>query len=196
MMKCEKARPFLPALAADRLDDLAAGEIHQHLAGCAVCRSSLEKSRRLRMLLSLKRHEQPDAFFFQTYLANFHRRLYSEMIQKRSVWSRIREAVSVKSRPFGWLLRASTAMAGIGLVLLGLYAVQLSVKNHTSQPVAHHLSKEQPAHVTAAQVAIVEVESHPNQLVLADSPTDKSAVYVLDRVTYKPSTYGAALLVF
>ncbi len=131
-MKCEKIRPLFAPFEAGGLDAGLADRVKDHLCGCPSCRGFLERTHKLRALLALKRHEQPDEFYYRTYLPEFHRRLYSNMVRPKSLWGWVRAALELNNRVI-FALRAGTVLAGAILVMLSLYTAHLSLQIDASQ---------------------------------------------------------------
>lgn len=184
-MNCEKAKAFFPLLNSTPSQDPAHQEVASHVSTCESCSVALEKTRKLQQLLALKKHEQPDEFFMRTYVSEFHRKLYADVVknQSRSIWSRIREAFTVDVE---W---TSVAQSMAAVVILGVIGYHFSPFSTSSRTANHRTNSR----VSSSEV--VEVESRYNELVAAKS-ADKSAVYVLDRVSYKPANNGPVVLQF
>lgn len=194
-MKCDKIQIHLPSYAAGHLGSGEVPAIRAHLDGCPDCRTSLEKTTRLRSLLAFKRHEQPDEFFFRTYLSNFHRRLISDMArQPASIWTQVREAFTRWET--GSLLPRLAYGAAFAVFVLSLYIARGSMDSSTAPAVALRDDSGKTAVVAASGPSVVEIDSHFNHLVLAENHAAKNPVYVLDRVAYKPSNHGADVIEF
>jgi hypothetical protein len=187
MMKCEKARTFFPILAAQRLQGSDKTEVELHVSGCPECTTALEKTRKLQSLLGLKKHEQPDEFFLRTYVSEFHRRLYTEVVQERSLgfWSKMVEKFSFQ---ISWPIAAQTLA-----VILVLGTIGHHFYFSSSSPAAVAMFKNF-SKLTKTD-SVVEVESRVNELVVSNK-SDQNSVYVLDRVSYKPSNNGSVVLQF
>lgn len=194
MDKCQKVRSFFPLFLAQNLDECDSKLVKLHLDQCPNCQKSLEKSRNLRTLLSLKRYEQPGEFFFRTYVSEFHRRICSEVLQKNSIWFRLREVFSAQIGAVHWMIRAVSYSAGLAVILLSLYTAHLSMKNSVSESAfARRVQMDHDGKLSP----VVDVTSHTSDLVLAsDNSSGRASVYVLDRVDYKPSTHAPILLSF
>jgi hypothetical protein len=179
-MKCEKARTFFPVLAVNRLQGSEKSEVEHHLKNCNSCSASLEKTRKLQALLSLKRHEQPDELFMRNFVSDFHRRLYADVVQERSrstLWTRISEMFSFDIS----LIRVGQSFAA--LMILGVIAFQF-----------YPAKSSQNGSISKNDESVVEVESRFKELVVANN--SDSSIYVLDRVAYKPSNNGPVVLQF
>jgi hypothetical protein len=192
-MKCEKARTLFPVLAAKRLQGSEKIEVESHLTDCPSCATALEKTRKLQALLSLKRLEKPDEFFFRNYVPEFHRRLYTDVVQERSrsFWTKLREAFSFEIQG-AFALQSVAAILLLGILGFGyhLYSPSAAQKINTSPEVAQISSAS-----AVSGASVVEVDSRFNELVLAN-PSGKSSIFVLDRVAYKPSNHGPVVLQF
>ena len=196
MISCEKVRPYLPALAGGDPENRIAAQFHQHAADCPDCRKDLETSRRLRSLLALKRHEKPDEFFFRAYLSEFHRRLLSEIVRKKSsLWERIREVMTPGWGPADILLRLSYS-AAIGVVVLSLYTARISLESGGPSHFVYHQAKGYSVETSPSLPSAVEVASSPRHLILANNYAGKKPVYVLDRVNYESPRQGTVVLQF
>jgi hypothetical protein len=188
-MKCDKVKTFLPSYAARSLKVRHVRGIDVHLQDCADCQKSLEKTRKLQSLLAFKREEKPDEFFLRNFLPEFHRRLYSDysdVVQKYSLWSQIREFFSLDKKVH-YFFRVSS---GVALLVISLsFGTVYFLKNKN---VSHSVAAVSQSNVDS----VVEVEAGINQLVVSNNQSQKGSVYVLDRVTYEPSTHGPVVLSF
>ncbi len=193
-MKCDKIQIHLPLYAAGHLESGEAPAVRSHLDGCPDCRASLAKTMRLRSLLAFKRHEQPDEFFFRTYLTEFHRRLISDMSKQTTFWSRAREAFA--RWEFGDSLPRLAYGAAFAVFVLSLYLAHVAMQSGTAVTVAQQHDSGKSAVVASAGPSVVEIDSNFNHLVLAENHPGKNSVYVLDRVAYKPSNHGSDVIEF
>lgn len=187
-MNCKKARPLFSLLEGGELEGQVAGGVRGHLEGCSECRGLAARSRRLQALLALKRHEQPDEFYFRTFLSGFHRRLYADIVRRKSLWSTIRAALELDHR-VGFALRAATLCAGGALVSLSLYTSHLSLQTNADQLAmnASDRSSRGVAH---------PVESSWSEVAVADHRAQTRTKYVLDRVSYSPTLHETSVLSF
>ncbi len=187
-MNCKKARPLFSLLEGGELEGQVAGGVREHLESCPECRGLATRTRRVQALLALKRHEQPDEFYFRTFLSGFHRRLYADLVQRKSLWGTIRAAFELDQRA-GFALRAATFCAGVALVTLSLYTSHLSLQTNTEQlamNAADRLSRNvaRPVDPSWSGVAV------------ADHRAPARTEYVLDRVSYSPTLHETAVLSF
>ena len=194
-MNCKKARIYFPSFAACDLEGRAAKRVADHLMHCPDCQMSFEKTRKLRALLALKRHEQPDEFFFRTYVSEFHRRLYSEMIKRKPFWSALR-AIFDRASGMSWVLRATIPVAAAMVILLGLYSSHVSQENNRALEAVFRQS--QAHHVAVVRSESLSSKVHPvwNDMVLNDRPLDRNTVYVLDRIANTPAAHESIVLSF
>jgi len=157
-MKCEKARTLFPVFAAKRLQGIEKTRVESHVADCPDCSDALMKTSRLQMLLSLKRHEKPDEFFFRNYVPEFHRRLCADVVQKqsRSFWTKIRESFSFETN---WIFAAQSFAA---IFVLGIIAYHFYPAASSHKATIHQIASKNSG-------AIIEVESRSNELVLANN---------------------------
>lgn len=192
-MNCQKIRQLLPAFAAQGLEGSNEHKVKAHLDHCADCKGSLAKTQKLRALLALKQHEQPDEFFFRTYLSEFHRRLYSQILQKPSFLGKLNE-IFLWNRPARFLWRVSSAVLMLVLTM-SFYMTYVTAPNHSTEFLSSgDDTVRQNIGIATRAPSVVEVESRFNQLVLADKPSH--SIYVLDRLNYEPSTRASAILQF
>jgi hypothetical protein len=70
-MRCSRALK----LAIQHEDGEIPADVALHLSGCAACRGRFEQLQSVRKLVSLKKHERPDAGFEQRSLMAIHQRL-------------------------------------------------------------------------------------------------------------------------
>lgn len=188
-MKCDTVRPQLPSYAAGNLGSAETAGVDTHLAGCPECRGGLAATRKLRALLAFKRREQPDEFFFRTFLTDFHRRLISDMAHRRTPGSRVRDLLDALGVPGS--LAARLAYGGaFAIFILSVALVHHSMNRPSMAPVA------QQAEPAPAGPSVVEIDSKFNQLVLAENQGAPKSVYVLDRVAYKPAHHGSDVIEF
>jgi hypothetical protein len=186
-MNCKKVLAIIPSISPS-LEDIDFKDVRTHLESCPSCQTSYSKTQKLRSLLALKRHEKPDEFFVRTFTSEVHRRVCSEMIQRPSLWTRLRQAFTWESRPVS-IFAYSTVF---GAIVLSLCTVHLVTRNSNSHSLARSTS---PSVMGGEAYSVVEVESRVTQLIEAEQSASGSAVYVLDRVQYD-SSHGPALLHF
>ncbi len=190
-MTCDTVRPYLSLIAAGSLESSHARRVDEHLGECADCQASLAKTRKLRSLLALKRHEQPDEFFMRTFTAEFHRRVCSEMVQKPSFRQKLTELISIARQRMG-IVHYSSA-AALAVLVLSVFVVHISTSGISSESPKGTVIA-QAASVSTEDRSVVAVESRHNELVLATG--QPKSVYVLDRVQYEPATHGSVVLAF
>jgi hypothetical protein len=180
-MNCRRALPFLEDLAAGAPAQGPLEAAKAHAAACPSCALALTRARRLQSLLSLKRHERPDAFAERTFLPEFHRRLYASIVRRRTFASRLRDLLSVDGG-MPAMVRGLALASALVLSLLSLYTVHASLRPGTSPVLAQQAaSRHAPG--------LNEVAFQPPS---ANSPV----VYVLDRVSYAPRMDDTAVLSF
>ena len=187
-MTCEKVHELLPAFDANHL---ASGEsvlVRDHLSVCTICQGRLESTRKLRSLLALKRHEKPDEFFMRTFTAQFHQKLLSSVIRKRSVLDYAPEWLERTFRSI-WLQGAAVAALAI-LIFFNFYPARQSSESDSYAGASIHDSR--PGNKSEL-LAMTHVESVRNDLI---SGSDQHTIYVLDRVSYRKDTHEAPALTF
>lgn len=182
-MNCHQAREFLPLLDAGSLDTQVTQQVSEHLQACPVCQVSLEKTRKLRAMLALKRYEQPDELFLRTFVADFHRRLDAAPAVSEGWWARLRTTFELDDRAV-MALRASVALVAVLLVLVGVHFYGAMRNGTAERQVAVRRSQLPPAGLSTSPWSDVVVKS------------DQNTVYVLDRVAYTASTHEPAILTF
>jgi hypothetical protein len=188
-MRCEKVSRHLPALVADQMDSREAVSVRKHLANCPDCAKSFEKTKSLRSLLSLKRHEKPDEFFLRNFVPEFRRRLCLEVIQKPSKWERMQELWAAFWTPSVFM--RTVRYSAVVLVTLIIASVYFNRESSAPMVATHRAS------TTVSEESIVEVESSINQLAVANLQSgSKESVYVMDRIEYQPATHGSRIFTF
>lgn len=178
-VNCRSARPHLEDLAEGAPAKGRLEAVRAHVAGCPDCARSLERTRRLQGLLALKRHERPDEQFERNFLPEFHRRLYANIVRRRSFLSRVRSFLEFDGG-MPALVRGLSLAAALGLSLLSLYTVHTSLS--TRAPAAPMVARQQ---LPAA-----------NEVAFRSHGANSAAVYVLDRVSYAPRLDETAVLSF
>jgi anti-sigma factor RsiW len=176
-VNCRSARLHLEDPAKGCLDAVKA-----HLAACPDCASTLERTRRLQSLLSLKRHERPDEFVERNFLPEFHRRLYANIVRRRTFLSRVRAFLEFDGG-IPATVRALTLASALALSLLSLYTVHTSMITGagTQSVVAQHRALQAPVE---------------NEVAFSPRGAKNPTVYVLDRVSYAPRLDETAVLSF
>ncbi len=186
MTSCKKVQRLLPMFAGESLEKIYADQIHAHLSNCSSCQSHFEKTRKLRSVLALKQHEQPDDFFFRNYLSEFHRRLYRDMLQPRSLWRKIGDALGMNQR-LDLVLRGVGigVFATVAIIILSLYSVHLSKTSFVRQ-----------AKWASIQSPETKVPLATSDFVLGDNLSNQKTTYVLDRVSYNLRAHESSTLTF
>ena len=186
MISCKKVYQLLPRLAAESLEKDGTEQIHAHVKSCPSCQGHLEKTRKLRAILALKQYEQPGEFFFRTYLSEFHRRLYRDMLQPRSLGRKIKDALGLNQR-------LDLVLRGVGI---GIFA---SVAMLTLSFYITDLSKSSFSHQTnwvSNESRKTTIPSATSDFVLSDNISSQKTVYVLDRVSYNLKAHESPTLTF
>ncbi len=168
-MKCEKVREFFPGLAANHLEGSQLDTVRMHLNGCPDCEKSFEKTKSLKALLALKRHEKPDEFFFRTYTAEFHRRLYNDLLQKQMFWNRLKETL-IEKTPAYFLMR--------GMKYAGVVILTFILSSAYFQRQGVHREGRFANHTVSAKQQVVGKESS------------------LDQASYQPTTHDSFVITF
>jgi len=192
-MNCKKMRTQFSSFAASDLEGRTAEKVADHLKQCPDCQTGLEKTRKLRALLSLKRHEQPNEFFFRTYLAGFHRRLHADMLRRRTFRDALRDVFESAVRP-AWILRATLPIAAVLLVLVGVYFWHTSEENHRVRQALQNQPVSRPI-MTASNTGSAGVRSVWKEMVNAN-PSDPNVVYVLDRLANHSAAHELVIFTF
>jgi hypothetical protein len=192
-MRCESVQKSLPAFVGNSLAGSEIKTIQEHLHTCSECQGSLAKTRKLRSLLALKRHEKPDEFFLRSFVPEFHRRLSAEIVRKPTFWTRCREAFSLDNTPAYLCLRVFR-YASVAVAALVFYTAYLSYKQPSSTLVSGQKQEVEFSKQASSTDGVVEVASHRSQLVFENRGAD--SVYVLDRLNYDNSTHGPIVLTF
>ena len=194
-MNCKKARTYLPSLAASGFEGRTGKRVADHLTQCPDCQMSFEKTRKLQALLALKRHEQPDEFFFRTYVSEFHRRLCSEMIRRKPFWSVLQTIFEPAIRATR-VLGATLSLAAAMVILLGLYSSHVTTESNRIQQARNRES--QTHRVAAVETTSTFPKIHPvsNDIVWNNNSSDQKTVYVLDRVANTPAAHESVVLTF
>ena len=113
-------------------------DIAEHIAACAGCKTHWERTRSVRLLMALKRHEKPDAGFETRCLGAIRTRIaeldVAEQLQPVTWWERL-VGSPVSSLRYG--------LATVLVLLIGLQVVSIS-EFPVLQP-APQASIEQPA---------------------------------------------------
>lgn len=186
-MNCQQARFYFSELASHSLSDTEEAVIRGHLASCAECRVGLGRVQKLRGLLALKRHEQPSAFFHNTFLEEFHRRMYAEVAHARTptLWQRIASF-------FDWNLPASLLKGG-ALATAAALLIMLGVSMHIDS-ISSNLSasREYVTHSSRSSTHL----SKPKALGDFTIATHPHTVYALERVAQVSSAYANNVLTF
>ncbi len=182
-MNCHQARLYLSEVVSKSLSGSETVQVCSHLVDCPDCRVALEKVQRLRGLLSLKRHEQPHAFFYNGFLAEFHRRVYAEVARPKTFWQGVSSLFNMEWSS-GSVLRGISFAAAILVLLLSVYVGAVSINSSSAR------REFAACHSKPKAVAKVEV---PSEIMIASSP---NTVYVLDRVAQNSPTYANNVLTF
>ena len=182
---CKKAKRLYDDLAEGRVAEPLAAQLQQHLDDCTDCRVLRQRSARLQQLLAIKRHEQPDAAYFDGFLNEFHRRLADEAA--RPTWrERLAAAISIEITP---LWRYGLAGACGALLALGLAW-------RTPTPVSSPIAQRPPVNVVPVETDAVRP---PQQLAVVPSAWQADAggpQYVLERIAITPASYETASVRF
>lgn len=181
-VNCRSALPHLEALADGTPAKGRLAAVKAHLATCPDCAGTLERTRRLQGLLALKRHERPDEFVERNFLPEFHRRLYADIVRRRSFLSRVRSFLEFEGG-MPALVRGLSLACALVLSLLSLYTVHTSLTSRAPDGpvIAQRQSRTPPV---------------ANEVAFQARGANSSAVYVLDRVSYAPRLDETAVLSF
>lgn len=181
-VNCHSARLHLEDFAEGSPAKGRLEAVKAHLAACPDCATALERTRRLQSLLSLKRHERPDEFVERNFLPEFHRRLYANIVRRRTFLSRVRSFLEFDGG-MPATVRALTLASALVLGLLSLSTIHTSMTTGAgAQPVVAH---QRVPHAPAA-----------NEVAFSPRGAKSPVVYVLDRVSYAPRLDETAVLSF
>ncbi|HPF99129.1 MAG TPA: hypothetical protein PLE77_03615 [Kiritimatiellia bacterium] len=115
-------------------------DIAQHLATCSACKIHFERARSVRLLMSLKRHERPDAGFETRCLGAVRQRIAELNVQNdtkpASIWERLIGAPVSSVR---------YALATVLVLLIGLQVVSISEFPVVQPSVSAESAQPQPA---------------------------------------------------
>lgn len=171
-MDCKKTQRLINELGDGRIKKSEARAIQQHLGECSDCRVTQQRSLRLQQLLSVKRHENPGADYFDNFLGEFQQRLAKETAPRPSLWERFCGHLHIQpvfSMRYGFAHALGVVLAIAG-VWRGLSAGDFSA--NSNQAAALDLSA--PRLVSSTQPAS---HSTPRKIVSAlPTPHAKAAV--------------------
>lgn len=135
-------------------------DIAQHLVSCAACKTHFERSRSVRLLMSLKRHEHPAAGFETRCLGAVRQRIAEldvlENERPTSIWERLFGAPVSSVR---------YALATVLVLLIGLQVVSIS-EFPVVQPPATAMSAPTPSAPAERFAAATNLPTDPGLRVM------------------------------
>jgi len=144
---------------------------------------------KLRRLLALKRYEQPPRGYFDSFLAEFHRRQRTEPIRTRSWWEEWVEFL--RGEP---VIVARYALGGAIALLLCVNAFLLAQRPSASPDSSGITARDlwtpvpPPSEFASSETRSGDGQrNRPTQLASNASPQ-----FVLDRVNISPASYDAS----
>jgi hypothetical protein len=147
-MRCSRALK----LAFRYEDGEVPADVALHLSGCSACRTRFEQLQTVRKLVSLKKHERPDAGFEQRSLLAIHRRL-AELNQ-------------ATGEDLAWDGSVGSSFPALRYIVIGTFAILVALQ-------VISLPSAQPLRIPVAEVPVA-VPTQAPAAVRASAPAPES----------------------